>query len=107
MPSLTKHPTQDRNLAPQNFTAAPPAPREVTPLGTLPLELVDAAAGGKKKRVVKFVKKAGPAWPLMVSMHGETILNSAAQRGQDDLIKSLIRKHGGDVDHGDAEVCED
>lgn len=30
MPSLTQHPTENRNLAPQNFTSAPPAPRQVT-----------------------------------------------------------------------------
>lgn len=75
----------------------------MTPLGTLPIEMVDAAAAGKKKKVVKFIKNAGPTWSLMVSMHGEAILNCAAQRGQVDLIKSLVRKHGADVNQGDAE----
>ena len=67
------------------------------------MEMVDAAAAGKKKKVIKFIKSTGPTWPLMVSMHGEAILNCAAQRGQTDLIKSLVRKYGADVNQGDAE----
>lgn len=120
MPSLTKHSVENRNLAPQNFSAAPPIPPPATPLGELPTFIADAAARGKKKRVIAWILAMGGSkredlkgggaptkdslrWDNMISPDGDRLLNVAATRGQIGLVKTLVRCYGADVNGVDAD----
>ena len=96
-PSQTQHPMENRRLGPQNFTEAPPPPPVVEPDPVVPAHVIDAAARGKKKVIKEYIKEAGPRWHEFVDEHGDRILNIAAQLGQTALVRTLIVKHGADV----------